>query len=169
MGDTLIIILLVVLDQLSKRGILAALGEYGEKTLLPCFNFSLTYNTGAAWSFLAEKTWGIYALTTCSLLASLALLIYFYSYRKQLTVIMRLIMSLLIAGSIGNLLDRIILGRVIDFIDFYVGTWHFPTFNLADSYLCIAIGLCLVLSLLGQLNLPLFNGEEQALSKKNNL
>lgn len=79
---------------------------------------------------------------------------------------MRLVMSLLIAGSIGNLLDRIILGKVIDFIDFYVGTWHFPTFNLADSYLCIAIGLCLVLSLLGQLNLPLFNGEEQALSKK---
>lgn len=161
MVDTIIIIALVALDQLSKHGMLHDLGEYGSQTLLPWLNFSITYNTGAAWSFLAEQKWGIYLLTACSLIASLILVAYFYSYRQKLDVAVRLALTLLIAGSVGNLIDRIYLGKVIDFIDFHIANWHFPTFNLADSYLTLAIALCLLLSVLGRLNLPLFNNEKQ--------
>lgn len=160
MVDTIIIVILIAFDQLAKHNILQALGEYGSQYLLPWLNLSLTYNTGAAWSFLADRTWGIYILTACSLVASLILIAYFYSYRRQLQSLVRAALILLIAGSIGNLIDRLYLNKVIDFVDFHIGTWHFPTFNLADSYLTIGIILCLLLSLQGRLYLPLFNNED---------
>lgn len=165
MVDTIIIIAMIALDQLSKRGILQSLGEYGSKELFPWLNLSLTYNTGAAWSFLANQSWGIYLLTACSVVASLILVIYFYSHKQKLLLEVRIAFVLLIAGSVGNLLDRLILGKVIDFVDFHIASWHFPTFNLADSYLTIAIALCLVLSMLGRLDLPLFTAEQPSDAK----
>lgn len=102
--------------------------------------FYITYvkNPGAAWSILSgKKTF----LILFSIVIIILLLIYLYK-KKTYTKIEIIGYSLLIAGSIGNLLDRIIYGYVIDYLNFYIFNYDFPIFNIADS--CIVIGIMLL-------------------------
>ena len=107
------------------------------------FYLVLRKNRGAAWSFLAEPDWGIYLLAGTSLLVTLVLLYLLFRTRH---VRLKVYLTIICAGSIGNLIDRIRYGAVTDFLDFHFGSYIFPTFNLADSLIvCGTILLCLLI------------------------
>jgi signal peptidase II len=124
--------IIILLDQISKITInkLFAYGTYHPVTSF--FNLVLVYNKGAAFSFLAsESGWQRYLFTGIGIGAAL-----FITYLLKRHAGQRLFcwaLSLILGGAIGNVIDRILHGHVIDFLDFYVGKWHWPAFNIADS------------------------------------
>lgn len=130
-------LLVIVLDQLTKILADELLSYHVPVEIMPMFNFTLMYNTGAAFSFLANaggwQRWFFLVLT-------IAVSIFIYFWLRKLTVNQRLqatALSLILGGAIGNLIDRAIYGHVIDFIDIYYATHHWPAFNIADSAICI--------------------------------
>lgn len=103
--------------------------------------FSLTYvqNTGAAWSILSGNVNYLIIINVVLIL----LIIYFIKKNKKHNKYEELGYGLLLGGAFGNLLDRVIYGYVIDFLDFTIIDYHFPIFNIADS--CIVIGIVILL------------------------
>ncbi|MEA5098342.1 MAG: signal peptidase II [Burkholderiaceae bacterium] len=126
----------VLLDQLSKITAVKALATEGFIRVTSFFNLVLAYNKGAAFSFLAaESGWQRYFFTAISIGAAVYIV---YLLRKHAGE--RLFcwaLALILGGALGNLIDRVLYGHVIDFLDFHVGGWHWPAFNVADSAICI--------------------------------
>jgi signal peptidase II len=122
----------LVLDLLTKRWVEAAL-FYGEQIpLTGFFNLVLTYNAGAAFSFLSDA--GGWQRWFFSVVAAGASMLIIYLLRKHATdKLFCLALSLILGGALGNLWDRITLGHVVDFLDFHVAGYHWPAFNIADS------------------------------------
>lgn len=146
LGFILLALAFIGLDQWSKYWVItdSVLQEGGQHVLIDGFlNFRYTFNTGAAWSFLAEKSWGIYLLTGISIIASLVFLV-FLVRSSGWPKFLPFTFSLLLAGTVGNLIDRIRLGGVIDFVDVVFGDWHFPTFNVADSLIVVGMIFLLI-------------------------
>ena len=142
----LLTLVLIGVDQWSKLWVIqdSLLQDGASHVLIDGFlNFRYTFNTGAAWSFLADKSWGIYFLTGISVLASVVFLI-FLIRTSGWPKFLPFTFSLLLAGTVGNLIDRIRLGGVIDFVDVVFGDWHFPTFNVADSLIVVGMIFLLV-------------------------
>ena len=144
MMTALFILLLVALDQATKHVVRASFALHEFRPVIPGF-FSLTYvqNRGAAWGILSG--WGF-------LLVALAvvMLVVLARYRAKIFgdgLLGRIAFILLSGGIIGNLIDRAVLGYVVDFLDFYAGQSHFPAFNVADSCICVGVGLYMVASL----------------------
>lgn len=144
MITALFILLLVALDQATKHVVRASFALHESRPVIPGF-FSLTYvqNRGAAWGILSG--WGF-------LLVALAvvMLVVLARYRAKIFgdgLLGRIAFILLSGGIIGNLIDRAVLGYVVDFLDFFVGQSHFPAFNVADSCICVGVGLYMVASL----------------------
>ena len=131
MAWILIIILLTVFDQITKIIIRTNIGKnQGIEVIENFFYITHRTNKGAAWSFLANKDWGIYALAVISFVASCVMIyLIFKSQNKRFS----LVISVICAGSIGNFIDRAFLGGVTDFLEFHFGSYIFPTFNVADS------------------------------------
>jgi signal peptidase II len=126
----------LLLDQLSKITI-TKLFAYGESMVVTSFfNLVLVYNKGAAFSFLSSETgWQRYALTAVGIGAALFIIYLLQRHAGQRMFCWAL--ALILGGALGNVLDRIMYGHVIDFLDVYAGRWHWPAFNLADSAICI--------------------------------
>ena len=141
------IVSLVVLDQVTKCLVRAHFALHESRSVIRGF-FSLTYvrNRGAAWGILAG--WRVaFVVLAAAMLCVLA------RYREKLfgtSAIGRVSFVLLVAGIIGNVIDRVWLGYVVDFLDFYVGSRHFPAFNVADSCICVGVGLYMLASLVFQ-------------------
>ena len=131
-----IAILVILLDQLTKITI-TKLFHYGEsQTITSFFNLVLAYNKGAAFNFLAaESGWQRYFFTGMGIAAALFIIYLLKRHAGQRLFCWAL--SLVLGGAVGNVIDRIRYGHVIDFLDFYVGTWHWPAFNVADSAICV--------------------------------
>lgn len=102
--------------------------------------FYITYvqNTGAAWSILSGKQ---YFLIIITLIILIYLIIYLYK-KKTYTKLETIGYGLLISGAVGNLIDRIVYGYVIDYLNFYIFNYNFPIFNIADT--CIVVGIMLL-------------------------
>lgn len=135
--------LIVVLDQLSKTAVDAAF-QYGERRpVLPFFDFTLLYNRGAAFSFLADgQGWQRWLFTAIALVAAAVIVRLMRRHRGQYLFCAAL--TAIMGGALGNVLDRLIHGHVIDFLLFYWDSWHFPAFNIADiSITCGAVLLVL--------------------------
>ena len=136
---------LVLLDQASKAWAARRLrlGENFE-VIKGFLNFDYAENNGVAFSQLQNggdaSRW---ALSALALIAALAVLYFFWRTKRSDDRILGAC-ALLLAGIVGNLVDRIRLGFVIDFIDVQFGGWHYPTFNVADSAICIGAGLLLL-------------------------
>lgn len=134
-------ILVVFLDQLSKKAVVNALQLYEMREIVPgCFNLVHVTNTGAAFSFLADvdSPWRHYFFLCISLGAVVGLSIYCFFLKQELGAKKAgWILGLLAGGAAGNLIDRIRFGAVTDFLDFYYGSWHWPAFNIADAAICI--------------------------------
>ena len=136
-----IAIAIVLLDQVSKIMIAKAF-SYGEiRPVLPFFNLVLVHNKGAAFSFLASQSgWQRYFFAGLGLLASLFMLYLLKRHAGQRLFCFAL--ALILGGAIGNnLIDRLLYGHVIDFLDIHVAGWHWPAFNVADSAICIGAAL----------------------------
>jgi signal peptidase II len=137
---------LLALDQITKIWAIEALAPYGSREVIPGF-FSLTYvqNTGVAFGFLAGHNWIL------GVAVALLLGVGLY-WARELDWRLRevnLVAALLLSGAVGNLIDRIRHGYVVDFLDFYVGTWHWPAFNVADSCICLSVAWLLWRNLTG--------------------
>lgn len=130
----------LILDLISKHEVEAAL-EFGQKIpFTSFFNLVLTYNPGAAFSFLSEESgWQRWFLS--SVAGSAAVLLIYLLNKYQQEKIFCLSLSLILGGALGNLYDRITLGHVVDFLDFYIGDYHWPAFNVADSAIFIGAAL----------------------------
>lgn len=120
--------------------------------VMPSINFYYAQNPGAAFSFLADKGgWQRWLFAVIALVIICILIVMLYRNPVQARLANGAY-ALVIGGALGNLFDRLIHGKVIDFIDFYIGNWHFPTFNLADSAICIGAALLIIDSLFSRPN-----------------
>jgi len=130
-------LLVIVLDQISKQIASSMMELYQPIAMLPFFNFTLAHNYGAAFSFLSNAGgWQRYALAAVALATSIGITIWLKRLPKN-DPWMAASLSLILGGAIGNLYDRVTLGYVVDFLDFYWATSHFPAFNIADSAITI--------------------------------
>ncbi len=136
-------LLLVVLDQLTKYWISASF-NYGEaRAVTGFFNLVLTHNQGAAFSFLASAGgWqrGFFIVIALAAIVLISVLL----VRHRGEILFCLSLALILGGAVGNVIDRIALGYVVDFLDFHVAGWHWPAFNLADS--AITVGAALMIA-----------------------
>ncbi|MCL1120760.1 signal peptidase II [Shewanella seohaensis] len=138
-----VVVLVFLADQLSKQWILANFDLFESVKLLPFFNFTYVRNYGAAFSFLSEAGgWQRWLFTLVAVGFSTLLTVWL---RKQSASLWKLNLAytLVIGGALGNLIDRLMHGFVVDFIDFYWGKSHYPAFNIADS--AIFIGAVLII------------------------
>ena len=143
----LIALAVILLDQLTKLMIIEFLPDSTiEKTIIPGF-FKLVHwqNTGAAWSLFR----GSNAVLTIVALVALVILIWYLSrhHFDARTVTEQIAFGLICGGIVGNLIDRIRIKSVTDFLYFYLGDWSFPAFNVADSAICTGVGLVVLLAL----------------------
>ncbi|OAI17880.1 MULTISPECIES: signal peptidase II [Methylomonas] len=134
-------VLVLVLDQASKLAIDAHFQLYESIPLLPNFNLTYARNTGAAFSFLAQVGgWQRWLFAGLAVVMSSIIGIWLYRLKRHETM-MAWALSLVLGGAIGNLIDRVAYGYVIDFLDVFYRDWHWPVFNIADSAICVGVGL----------------------------
>ena len=138
-----IAVITLLLDQASKWLALSQLQIGNPEEVLPFFNWLLLLNPGAAFSFLAQSSgWQRWFLTVLGLLACIYIA---YMLRKhQNERLLCVALSLILGGAAGNVLDRMMYGAVVDFIDLHYANWHWPAFNVADSAICIGAILIIV-------------------------
>ncbi|PHV08759.1 signal peptidase II [Janthinobacterium sp. BJB412] len=136
--------IVILFDQLSKITItkLFHLGE--EKVVTSFFNLVLAYNKGAAFSFLQnESGWQRYFLSALAIGVALYIVLLLKKHGGQRMFCWAL--ALILGGALGNVIDRMAYGHVIDFLDFHIKAFgHFPAFNIADSAICIGAGLFII-------------------------
>lgn len=137
-----------ILDQLSKWIILNLMNPPQVIPVTPFFNLVLVWNRGVSFGLLRAGS-----LWQTLLLAGMACLIVgiLYLWSKKIKDGLSLwAISFIMGGAIGNVLDRVRYGAVVDFLDFYVGSWHWPAFNVADSGIVIGVGLLILQEFLGK-------------------
>ena len=139
----LLIAVLIGIDQVSKAWLSASLPHGSTRPVISgFFNLSHVHNRGAIFGFF-NRSGGtlIYPLLTVLSLIALGLVVYYFIKVPASQKLLKLTLSLVLAGALGNQIDRIFRGYVIDFLDFYIGRHHFPSFNAADSCITIGAGL----------------------------
>jgi signal peptidase II len=139
------ILLLVALDQAVKAVIVRTVDLYENLTVIPgFFNLTRIHNRGAifgAFNQMNNKT--VFSILTAASLLALGLVVYYFFKTPPSDRLMKISLSLILAGALGNIVDRIARGHVIDFLDFHIRDAHWPFFNVADS--CITIGAVLMI------------------------
>ena len=146
----LVVVAVVVFDQIVKAMVRSRLMLHESITVIPGF-FDLTrvHNTGAAYGFLNGVDFPFKtALLACVATAALVGLTLYAVKLERSQVLTRAGLTLVIGGAVGNLIDRLTAGYVLDFVDLYRGDWHFWAFNVADSAISIGVAL-MILELLG--------------------
>jgi signal peptidase II len=143
----LLSVLVVLADQASKGWIMSHYGEFEFTTVLPILDITRMHNVGAAFSFLAGASgWQRWLFIGLALTVSLGIIVWLYRMPSS----QRLLaagLSLVLGGAIGNVIDRIRLGAVVDFIHFHWDRAYFPAFNIADSAITVGAA-CLLLDAL---------------------
>ncbi len=131
-------LLVLVIDQASKFYFEGSLTMYQQIVVIPdYFSWTLAYNTGAAFSFLADGGgWQRWLFALIAIVVSGVLVVWLKRLGRNDTWL-AVALALVLGGALGNLYDRLMHGVVIDFLDFHVRGWHYPTFNLADTAICI--------------------------------
>ena len=139
--DYFLLFILLLCDVITKLYVVLKL-ELGQKieVIKDFFYITPAHNTGAAWSMLAGK---ISFFIIVAGIAVLIIAIYFGTYRVK-NGLQRFALLLVLAGTVGNMIDRIAYGYVIDFLDFYIFGYDFPIFNVADSFLTVGVVLIIL-------------------------
>ena len=136
--------LVLAIDRFSKAWVLENLVWHEPLQILPIFNLTLTFNTGAAFAFLHTASgWQNILFLSLAVLVSVVIL----SWLAQLPSRewwASVALSLVLGGAIGNAWDRVMYGHVIDFLDFHWEGWHFATFNVADSGICVGAAMLMI-------------------------
>ncbi len=146
LGLIILVFAVILSDQLSKWLILGSFTHHESSVLIPgFFNLTLVMNTGAAFGlFAGELSTGRLLFFAGINLAALTVLFIAFRQLKNQGSIYIIAIGLISGGALGNLTDRLRFGAVIDFLDFYIGRYHWPAFNVADSAICIGVGLFLI-------------------------
>tara|TARA_B100000579_G_scaffold436799_1_gene463918 strand:+ start:109 stop:579 length:471 start_codon:yes stop_codon:yes gene_type:complete len=134
-------VLLVFADQVSKILVRTNMSLYESIPVIANF-FNLTYVTNDGMAFGINFPFGIYIFSTISLIFTIFLFWYLWTIKEH-GIVIRTGVALIIAGAVGNLIDRIFLGSVVDFLDFMIGNYHWYVFNFADSYVTVGMGFIL--------------------------
>ena len=134
-------VLLVFADQISKILIRINMSLYESIPVITNF-FNLTYVTNDGMAFGINFPFGIYIFSTISFIFTVFLFWYLWTIKEN-GIVIRTGVALIIAGAVGNLIDRIFLGSVVDFLDFMIGSYHWYVFNFADSYVTVGMGFIL--------------------------
>lgn len=133
-------------DQLSKYWLAAQLNNGDSIALGDYFNWVKVWNTGVSFSmFNNHGDLGRIVLCTLSLVVCAFLLWWLKKEKDKIKIIS---LGLIIGGALGNVIDRVRFGAVLDFLDFHIADHHWPAFNLADSFICIGAGILIFLELL---------------------
>jgi signal peptidase II len=134
--------LVIVLDQASKLWVLSSF-RFGESLpVTDFFNLVLVFNSGAAFSFLADAGgWQKWFFVVLALAISVWLVVMIRQHAQER--LLPLALALVLGGALGNVIDRLRFGAVVDFLDFHLAGWHWPAFNVADS--AITVGVVLML------------------------
>ena len=142
-----LVILLVTVDQFIKKIVDTEMEFNSIKPVIPGF-FSLHYvrNTGSAFSLFAEKDWGIYFLSGMSLVLGILIFVLMLIAASRSMKLISFAFCLLASGALGNLVDRVWLKYVIDYLRFDFGTYTFPIFNFAD--ICAVVGTILLICII---------------------
>ncbi len=140
----LISCVVIILDQWSKALVRKNLALYQTKVVIEHFwNWTLAYNRGAAFSLLDKQAiWSKYMFTLVAFIVAIGLI--WYLLVKTYNVLIGLALSLILGGAVGNLTDRLIFGKVTDFIQWYYHDYYWPSFNVADSAVCVGIALLII-------------------------
>ena len=138
-------IVAIAVDQLSKWFTVSYLAYgYPGVEIAPFFNLVHVYNPGAAFSFLADQGgWQRWFFAGLAFAVTVLLSRWMHKLPRGARWL-PVAYALIIGGAIGNVIDRLMLGHVVDFLDFYVGNWHWPAFNLADSFIFIGAAMIII-------------------------
>jgi signal peptidase II len=148
-----------IADQASKAAILALFaGAPPDRqfVLAPFLSLLLSRNSGVSFGFFNNGAAVNPLVFSAVAVVVIAILIYWLSRIE--TALLAVAVGLIVGGAAGNVIDRVRLGRVIDFIDFHVGAWHWPTFNVADSAICIGVAVMLLEGMWRRRTTPQANG-----------
>jgi signal peptidase II len=151
----IISLLWVILDQFTKYLVVKEIDYYSSGIeITPFFNIVHVYNKGAAFSFLASMGgWQRWFFVGVAVIITLVLLVLLLKTPKSKPWTC-LAISLIIGGAVGNLIDRVVLGHVVDFLLFYIktdsGIWAYPAFNVADIGVCVGAALLVIISIFGK-------------------
>ncbi len=134
-----------IIDQMTKAWAVRRLRSGDVREIIPNFlNFAYAENPGVAFSFFNDHgDAGRWGLSAVALIAAALVLYYFWRIPRSDDRVLGAL-ALLLAGIVGNVTDRMRLGFVVDFIDVQFGSWHYPTFNVADTAICIGAGLLIL-------------------------
>jgi signal peptidase II len=139
----LLTVAVIAIDQYTKRLVTAKFELFDRVAVMPYFDLVRLHNTGAAFSFLANASgWQNWFFTGVAVLVS-GLILWWFFRQPPDRIVVPLGLVLVLGGAIGNLIDRVQHGYVVDFFLFYYGRWSFPAFNVADS--AITVGVILLL------------------------
>ncbi|CCE25240.1 signal peptidase II [Methylotuvimicrobium alcaliphilum] len=131
----------LVLDQVTKLAVAANMQLYQSIQVLPFFNLTYVHNTGAAFSFLSEAGgWQRWFFAVLAFVISVVITVWLARLKRHETLL-AVSLALVLGGAVGNLIDRLAYGYVIDFLDVYYQDWHWPAFNIADSAITIGVAL----------------------------
>lgn len=133
---------IALLDQISKGFFIDFLSDQAVYSVFPGFNLQLAYNKGIAFSLGHHSTLPL-GMVILIINIILSVVIARWLYDAKSSLVEKVALSAILGGALGNLWDRLLLGKVVDFIDVYWQEWHWPTFNVADSF--ITVGVCLYL------------------------
>ncbi|MDZ7810688.1 MAG: signal peptidase II [Arhodomonas sp.] len=147
----LIVAALVLLaDQATKAWAVSVLTAYRPEPVLPFLNWTLSYNPGAAFSFLADHGgWQRWLFTGLALAVSGYLVWWLHRLPRGERLVAGAL-ALILGGALGNVIDRLRLGYVVDFVDLHAGGWHWPAFNIADSAITLGVAALILAALLGR-------------------
>lgn len=135
---------IIIVDQWSKYFALQHLTLFQPHAIFALLNFTLIFNRGAAFSFLnSQGGWQRWLFIAITIVISSGILLWMgRTPRKK--ILLNIGLALVLGGALSNLWDRVSLGYVIDFIDFHIQTWHWATFNIADSAVCVGVVMLIV-------------------------
>jgi signal peptidase II len=138
-------IAVIILDQLSKLWIVQHFELYERKQVSPVLDITLMYNTGAAFSFLSEASgWQRWLFVALAFLVGAGIVAWMSRLQGRSQALLSCSLALILAGAIGNVIDRLRIGHVVDFIHAHWNDAYFPAFNVADSAITIGAGLLLL-------------------------
>lgn len=145
-------LLCLVADQVTKQWVAGSFQLYESVNVLPFFSLTYVHNLGAAFSFLADQGgWQRWFFTAIAAIASIIFIVWLAKTPKS-QKLLSIAFALMLSGALGNLIDRVLFGYVIDFLDFHWAGNHFPAFNVADSVIFIGAALMILESFISEQN-----------------
>lgn len=143
-------LLCLIIDQVTKHWVAGSFGYRETLSVLPFFNFTYVHNPGAAFSFLADQSgWQRWFFTVIASTACIVFIVWLAKTPRSQSLLSAAF-ALMLSGAMGNLIDRVLFGYVIDFLDFHWSGSHFPAFNVADSMIFIGAALMILDSFLNK-------------------